>query len=115
MLRRFLGSKIKGLRITGTNLEYEGSITIDERYIEAAGIGPGEAVNVLNLENGNRFTTYVIKGERSSGIAELNGPAARLGMKGDRIMVLTYVLLTPEEIKTHAPTVVSAAEIQKRP
>jgi len=114
MLRRFLGSKLKGMRITGVNLEYEGSITIDERYTDAAGILPGEAVNVLNLENGNRFTTYVIKGERGSGITELNGPAARLGMKGDRIMVLTYVLLTPEEIKTFVPKVVSAAEIQGR-
>jgi aspartate 1-decarboxylase len=113
MMRRFLGSKIKGLRITGLNLEYEGSITIDERYLSASGILPGEAVNVLNLENGSRLTTYVIKGERGSGIVELNGPAARCGMKGDRIMVLTYVLLTPPEIAAHVPTVVSAAECGK--
>ncbi|MDD5675468.1 MAG: aspartate 1-decarboxylase [Chitinivibrionales bacterium] len=113
MFRRFLGSKIQGLRITGLNLEYEGSITLDERYIAAAGILPGEAVDVLSLENDNRFTTYVIKGARGSGVVELNGPAARLGLKGDRIMVLTYVMLSPEEIAAHKPTVVRAADIAK--
>jgi aspartate 1-decarboxylase len=114
MLRRFLGAKIKDLRITGVNLEYAGSITIDERYLEAAGILPDEAVQVLNLENGNRFTTYVIKGERGTGIIELNGPAARLGMTGDRVIVIMYVLLTPEEIRTHRPVVVSAPEVPAR-
>lgn len=113
MLRRFLGAKIQGLRITGLNLKYEGSITLDQCYIDAAGILPGEAVDVLSLENDNRFTTYVIQGERGSGVVELNGPAARLGAKGDRIMVLSYVLLTPEEIKSHCPTIVNAADTAK--
>ncbi|MDR3013139.1 MAG: aspartate 1-decarboxylase [Chitinispirillales bacterium] len=106
MFRTFLRSKIKGARITGVNLEYEGSITIDEDYLEQADILPNEEVHILNVNNGNRFTTYVIKGERGSGIMELNGPAARLGMIGDKIMVLTYAMLGPDEIAGHKPTLI---------
>lgn len=105
MLRSFLNAKIAGLRITGTNLEYQGSITLDDRYIEKVGILANEEVHVLNLENGNRLTTYVIRGVRGSGIVELNGPAARMGMVGDRIMILTYALFTAEEIATHVPRI----------
>lgn len=107
MLRRFLHSKIRDVRLTGVNLEYEGSITIDEDYLEQAGILPNEEVHVLNMNTGSRMTTYVIKGERGSGIMELNGPAARLGMAGDRVMVLTYADLTPEEIPNHQPTIIN--------
>ncbi|MFP4015013.1 MAG: aspartate 1-decarboxylase [Chitinispirillaceae bacterium] len=107
MLRRFLHSKIRDVRLTGVNLEYEGSITIDENYLEQAGILPNEEVHVLNMNTGSRMTTYVIKGERGSGIMELNGPAARLGMAGDRVMVLTYADLTPEEIPNHKPTIIN--------
>jgi aspartate 1-decarboxylase len=107
MYRMFLNSKLRDVRITGVNLEYEGSITIDADYLERAGILPDEEVHVLNVNTGVRLTTYVIKGERGSGIMELNGPAARLGMVGDRIMVLTYAMLSPEEIAGHKPAIIS--------
>jgi len=107
MYRMFLNSKLRDVRITGVNLEYEGSITIDEDYLERAGILPDEEVHVLNVNTGVRLTTYVIKGERGSGIMELNGPAARLGMVGDRIMVLTYAMLSPDEIAGHKPAIIS--------
>jgi aspartate 1-decarboxylase len=106
MLRRFLNAKIRDIRITGTFVEYEGSIKIDENYIEKAGMLQWEEVQVLNLENTERFTTYIIKGERGSGIIELNGPAALLGKIGDRIMVLTYANLSEEEIAGHTPRIV---------
>jgi aspartate 1-decarboxylase len=107
MLRSFLKAKIRDIKVTGAHLEYEGSITLDENFIEQAGILPYEEVQVLNIENGNRFNTYVIKGKRGSGIVELNGPAARMGVVGDRIMVLTFAYLAENEIATHAPRVVS--------
>jgi len=107
MYRMFLNSKLRDVRITGVNLEYEGSITIDADYLDRAGILPDEEVHVLNVNTGVRLTTYAIKGERGSGIMELNGPAARLGMVGDRIMVLTYAMLSLEEIAGHKPVIVS--------
>jgi aspartate 1-decarboxylase len=107
MFKRMLCSKLRDIKITGTYLEYEGSITLDEDYMDQAEFVEYEEVQVLNTENGNRFSTYVIKGARGSGCVELNGPAARLGLKGDRIMVLSYAILTPEEVKNHVPRVVS--------
>ncbi|MBN1308672.1 MAG: aspartate 1-decarboxylase [Chitinispirillaceae bacterium] len=105
MVRIFLNGKIRDIRVTKTNLEYEGSITVDEEYLERAGIRPNEEVHVLNADNGCRFITYAIPGERGSKAVELNGPAARLGMVGDRVMVLSYALLTPEEIPGHTPRI----------
>ncbi len=107
MYRRFLNAKIRDIRITGTFLHYEGSITLDEEYLERSGILPDEEVQVLNLESGARFTTYAITGERGSGKVELNGPAALLASVGDRVMVLSYVLLEPDEIQGHRPVIVS--------
>lgn len=107
MLRRFLLAKIRDIRITAAHLEYEGSITIDEELLTESGILPDEEVQVVNMENGNRFTTYVIKGKAGSRAIELNGPAARLGMPGDRLMVLCYTYLSPEELKDHSPRIVS--------
>lgn len=107
MVRGFLKAKIRDISITGTYLEYEGSITLDEEYMEKAGILPYEEVHVLNVETGARFTTYAIKGKRGGGAVELNGPAAHLGKVGERIMVLTYAFLSEEEIRTHKPCVVS--------
>lgn len=107
MLRRFLKAKIRDIRITGTFLEYEGSITLDQEYLEASGIAPFEEVQVLNLENGARFTTYAILGERGSGKVELNGPAAHLASVGDRVMVLAYALLFSQEIEKHEPVILS--------
>ena len=106
MVRGFLNAKIRDISITGTYLEYEGSITLDEAYMEKAGILPYEEVHVLNVETGARFTTYALKGKRGSGAVELNGPAAHLGKVGERIMVLTYAFLTEEEIRMHQPRVV---------
>ncbi len=107
MLQRFLKAKIRDIRITKSHLEYEGSIALDEDYLERSGIRPYEEVQVLNMENGARLTTYAIRGERGSKAVELNGPAARLGLPGDRIMVLTYCLLSEDEIGGHEPVVVS--------
>ncbi|MBD3347383.1 MAG: aspartate 1-decarboxylase [Chitinivibrionales bacterium] len=106
MLRKFLNAKLRDIAITGTYLEYEGSIALDEDYIEQCGFIENEAVDVLNMSNGVRFQTYVIKAERGSKKVELNGPAARLGAPGDKVMVLSYALLTPDEIPRHTPTVV---------
>jgi aspartate 1-decarboxylase len=110
MLRRFLKAKIRDIRVTATHLEYEGSITLDPAILAEAGISPDEEVQIVNLENGARFTTYVIEGARGSAVAELNGPAARLALVGDRIMVLSYALLSEEEIGGHRATIVSAKQ-----
>jgi len=107
MIRRFLSAKLRDIKITGIFVEYEGSITLDEEYLEQTGILPFEEVHVLNVESGTRFITYAINGKRGSGAVELNGPAAHLGAIGDRIMVLTYAYLTKEEIPSHQPRVVS--------
>ena len=106
MYRRFLNAKIRDIRITGTYLEYEGSIALDQDWLDAAGILPNEEVQVLNLESGARFTTYAILGGRGSGVVELNGPAAHLAEVGDRVMVLYYAFLHPDEIEDHQPVVV---------
>jgi len=93
--------KIHGARVTETLLHYEGSITLDEELMEKAGILPGEELQILNLNNGARFTTYAIPGKKDSGIVCLNGPAARLAEVGDKILILGYALLTEKEIETH--------------
>ncbi len=101
MLRKFLRVKIKGGRVTDTQLHYEGSITLDGEIMERSGLLPGEEVLVLNLNNGARFTTYLIEGERNSGIICLNGPAARLGYPGDEVIILSFVYLEDKEIPLH--------------
>jgi aspartate 1-decarboxylase len=99
MLRIMLKSKIFYPRVTQCNLHYRGSITIDQAIIEAADLLPGEKVEVLNVNNGERFGTYVIKGEKGSGIIGLNGPAARKGYHGDELIILSYGLYQEQEIK----------------
>jgi aspartate 1-decarboxylase len=106
MLKRYLNGKIRDIRITAARIDYEGSITLDEEYMEKAGIEPNEEVQVLNIANGERFTTYAIKAKRGSGAVQLNGPAARLGLVGDPVMVLSYIFLTPEEAANHTPKIV---------
>lgn len=106
MRRIMLRSKLHRVRLTGTLLEYEGSIAIDEDLIDAADMLPNEQVQVLNMANGARFTTYIIKAERGSGTVLLNGPAARLGEPGDEVIVLTYGELAEDEARTHRPKVV---------
>lgn len=103
----FLSGKIRDISLTALRPEYEGSIAIDEEYMERAGILPYEEVHVLNLNAGTRIITYAIKGKRGSRCVELNGPAAHHGMVGDEVMVLTYALLEPEEIAGHKPKIIS--------
>ena len=104
MLVKVLRSKIHRARITETHLEYEGSITIDEDLIDAAGLVVGEAVLVANINNGSRHETYVMVGERGGGIICLNGAAARLGEPGDVVIILGFAYLGPEELADHRPT-----------
>ena len=106
MERVMLKSKIHGAYITQTELHYEGSITIDEDLLEAADILPNEQVQVVNLNNGARFITYAIKGERGSGIIGLNGPAARLGVPGDKVIILTYCPMDSINARTFEPKIV---------
>lgn len=99
----FCKSKIAHGYVTEAELFYEGSITIDEDLIKAVDIIPSERVEVLNINNGNRFTTYVIPGKAGSGKICLNGPAARLGLVGDQVIILSYARATPEEAR-NTPT-----------
>lgn len=110
MLRQFLNSKIHRATVTDANLNYVGSITIDEEFLELSGIMEWEKVEILNINNGERFQTYVIKGKRGSKCFCLNGAAARKAQPGDKIIIVTYTDLTPEEIKTHKPTIVQVGE-----
>ena len=106
MQRLMLKSKIHRATLTGTDLDYEGSITVDADLLEAADILPNEQVHVLNLNNGSRLVTYAIEGPRGSGTMLLNGPAARSGMAGDMIVVLTYANVDENELPSHCPRIV---------
>lgn len=106
MQRTLLLAKIHSCTLTAANLNYVGSISIDQTLLEAAGILPYEQVQVVNVTNGERLITYAIAADAHSGAIELNGAAARLGMTGDRLIIMTYGQLTPEELKTYCPTVV---------
>lgn len=97
MLIQFCKSKIAYATVTEAELFYEGSITIDEDLMKAVDIIPGERVDVLNINNGTRFDTYTIAGKAGSGVICLNGPAARLGVVGDQLMVLSYASMEPRE------------------
>jgi aspartate 1-decarboxylase len=106
MLLHIFRSKIHRATVTEANLNYVGSITIDEDLMEAGDILPNEKVQIVNVNNGERFETYVIKGERGSGQICLNGPAARKVAVGDKIIIIAYALMTYEEAKIHSPKVV---------
>jgi len=99
-------SKIHKVTITDANLQYVGSITIDEALMDAARIIENEKVQVVNLNNGERLETYVIKGERGSGQICLNGPAARKAEIGDVVIIISYAIMDAEEAKQHQPTLV---------
>ena len=109
-LRRMLKSKIHRATVTEADLHYEGSITIDQALMEAAGILPYEEVQVANINNGVRLETYAIAGKKNSGIICLNGAAARLMEKGDKIIILSYVLVEESELVSRAPKVVYVDE-----
>ncbi len=108
-----LRSKIHRATVIDANLSYEGSITIDEELIEAAGILPYEQVMVSNLNNGERFETYVIPGPRGSGQVCLNGPTARKAVVGDKIVIFCYEYYNEEELKTFKPRIIIVDEKNK--
>jgi len=101
-----LKSKIHRAVLTGANLDYEGSIAVDPILLEAADILPNEQVQVLNVNNGSRITTYTIVAERGSGTVMLNGPAARSGMVGDVVVILTYAHVDADELADYFPKIV---------
>ena len=106
MLRLMLRSKIHRATVTDADLEYEGSLTVDPVLLEAAGILQYEQVSVSNLNNGERFETYVIPGKRGSGEMVLNGPTARKGAKGDKVIVFCYEYYNQDELKGFKPKLV---------
>lgn len=110
MLRTFLKSKIHRARVTSVNLDYEGSITIDRALMELANIQEYEQVEVLNINNSARFTTYCIAGEEGSGIISINGAAARLAAKKDIIIIISYCQLDEQELANFEPSVVRVDE-----
>jgi aspartate 1-decarboxylase len=106
MRRIMCKSKIHRARVTEANLYYEGSLTVDSDLLDAADILPFERVQVVNINNGERFETYTIPGKRRSGIICLNGAAARLGQVNDEIIIITYGTYSEEELKIYKPTVI---------
>ncbi len=106
MLVNMFKSKIHRATVTEANLNYMGSITIDEALMEAADILPNEKVQVVNNNNGSRFETYVIKGERDSGVICLNGAAARLVQPGDTVIIITYAMMEQGEARLFKPAIV---------
>ena len=105
MIRTVLKSKIHMATLTGTELYYTGSIAVDQDLLDAANIFPGEQVQVVNVNNGSRLVTYAITGERGSGKIELNGPAARLGEVGDKVILITYAQMDDVEARSYEPLV----------
>ena len=101
-----LKSKIHRVKVTGADLDYIGSITIDEALLEAAGMIEGEKVSIVNVNNGERLDTYIINGKRHSGAIVLNGPASRKVQRGDIIIIISYALMDFEEAKTFKPSVI---------
>ena len=106
MLVEILKSKIHRATVTEANLNYIGSITIDEALMNAAGIMENERVHIVNNNNGARFSTYVIKGEKNSGVVCLNGAAARLVQPGDVVIIMAYAMMSQEEAVEFKPKVV---------
>ena len=110
MLLEFLYSKIHRATVTDANLNYVGSITIDEELMDAAKIREGQKVDILDVNNGERFQTYVIKGKRGNRDICLNGAAARKVQKGDKVIIVSYAYMTLEEQEKHKPAIVMVDE-----
>ena len=106
MLVTVLKSKIHCARVTEANLNYMGSVTIDEDLMDAAGMLEGEQVHIVNNNNGERFVTYIIKGKRGKGQICLNGAAARLVQPDDVVIIMAYAQMTPDEARSFRPTVI---------
>ncbi|MBS7344679.1 MAG: aspartate 1-decarboxylase [Caryophanon sp.] len=105
MLRMMMNSKIHRATVTQADLNYVGSITIDQNILDAVGMLANEKVHIVNNNNGARFETYIIAGERGSGVICVNGAAARLVQKGDIVIIMSYAYVDNEEAATHTPTV----------
>ena len=110
MLRYMLKSKIHRATVTDANLNYEGSLTVDKALLHAVDLYPSEKVKVYNINNGERFDTYVIEGPADSGIVALNGAAARKGLIGDLIIIESYAMYSPEELVDYEPKIVVLGE-----
>ncbi|MBI3315655.1 MAG: aspartate 1-decarboxylase [Candidatus Omnitrophica bacterium] len=106
MIRVMMKSKIHGATVTEANLRYTGSITIDKNLLAAANILPFERVQIVNLHNGSRVETYVLEGRAGSGTICMNGAAARWAEVGDRVIIISYALLTGAEIRRHQPRLI---------
>ena len=106
MLTRLLKAKIHRATVTMTDVNYHGSITIDSDLLKATGLLPNEAVIVADCDNGARFETYIIPGKSGSGVIGINGAAARLSKIGHKVIVMSFVLATPEEVKAHSSRVI---------
>ena len=113
MLQEFISSKIHRATVTDANLNYVGSITIDETLMNASKIKEWQKVDILNINNGERFHTYVIKGKAGSGMICLNGAAARKAQPGDKVIIIAYGLYNPEELKGYKPTIVIVGDDNK--
>ena len=110
MLFEFLHSKIHRATITDSNLNYVGSITIDSELLEHANLKEGQKVDILNINNGERFNTYIIAGEKGKRQICLNGAAARKAEIGDKVIIVAYALLNPDEVKDFKPSIVIVDE-----
>ncbi len=108
-----LKGKIHRVKVTEAELDYVGSITVDEELLDAAGIFEYEQVQIVDINNGSRFETYTIKGEKGSGIVCLNGAAARCVQKGDLIIIMSYAQMSEKEAKEHKPYVVFTDDCNK--
>lgn len=108
-----MNSKIHRAQVTQADLNYVGSITIDEDILDAVGMLPNEKVHIVNNNNGARFETYIIAGERGSGVICVNGAAARLVQKGDIVIIISYVYVDNKEVAEHTPTVAIMGESNK--
>ncbi|MFH1479311.1 MAG: aspartate 1-decarboxylase [Candidatus Omnitrophota bacterium] len=106
MFRTLLKSKIHQVTVTESNLQYKGSITIDPDLMDASDILPNEKVQVVNINNGARLETYVIPGKKGSGIIGMNGGAARHAVKGDKVLIMSYVLLETKDALSFSPKVI---------
>lgn len=106
MLRSYLISKIHRATVTETDINYVGSITIDTKLLEATGMQLNEEVWIYNINNGNRFSTYIIPGEYGSGVIGVNGAAAHMVTKNDKVIIVNYGMLNEDESQNHQPTVV---------
>ena len=109
-----LYSKIHRVRVTGAELHYIGSITLDSELIDSARLIEGQKVTIVNINTGERFDTYVIRGSKGSGEVTLNGPAARRVHKGDMIIIIAYASMSPEEARSFKPTLLFPDELTNR-